>query len=103
MRAFILAQDKDSPSIAAALRAETKKVKLAVDPTHDSGRRADAVKDKVRHDMHELLRTKFTHIVMGPNCEALPHAVAIAATAANLGLEFENIERIVPTWKPAEA
>ena len=97
MKAFVLAQDGDSASIAEALRA-LPQVKFAVDPVPDGGR-AEAVAEKVRHDMRALLGEKFDTVVMGPDCEVLPHAVALAATAANLGLHFVNIEKVDPTWK----
>jgi hypothetical protein len=95
MRAFILAQEADSQSIADYLK------KFGIEATNPvmEGGRSDNVTDNLRHELSVLLNGKFTHVIMGPDCELLEHAVALACVAGNLKLEFVNVEKVLSQWK----
>lgn len=98
---FVLAQNEDAAQMTRALRAAGYR---AVDPVeldelagHKRG--AGDAPAVVQRDLALVMECDM--IVMGPECQSLPWAVAIAATAGTRKMEFKNIEAIIPAWRQA--
>jgi hypothetical protein len=99
--AFVLAQNEDAAQITRALRAAGYR---AVDPVEldemaGHKRRAKDAADVVQRDLDALMDCDL--VVMGPDCQMLPWAVALAAVAGTRKMAFSNIEAIVPAWRQA--
>lgn len=98
---FVLARNEDAAQMTRALRAAGYR---AVDPVEldevaGFDRGADDAPAVVQRDLALVMDCDM--IVMGPDCQMLPWAVAIAATAGTRKMRFENIESLVPHWRQA--
>lgn len=100
--AFILAKNNDCEQIAKSLDALGYGEVIdpaAVSAMHGGRRRNKDRREVVLHDIRLLAGAHV--IVMGPECELLPWAVAVAATAGTMGVDFERIEVLDPDWRKA--
>jgi hypothetical protein len=100
--AFVLATNDDAAQITRALRAAGYRAVDPVELDEAAGlkRRYDKdAADVVERDLKALMDCDL--VVMGPECQSLPWAVALAAVAGTRKMAFSNIEAIVPGWKSA--
>jgi hypothetical protein len=100
--AFVLARNEDAAQITRALRGAGYRAVDPVELDEVAGlkRRYDKdAADVVARDLTVLMECDL--VVMGPDCEKLPWAVALAATAGTRKMAFERIEVLVPGWAQA--
>lgn len=100
--AFVMARNEDAAQITRALRSAGYR---AVDPVEldelaGLKRRYDKdAADVVKRDLGVLMECDL--VVLGPDAEKLPWAVALASTAGTRRMKFERIEVLVPGWSKA--
>jgi hypothetical protein len=99
---FILALDPDASAIEASLKAlgYGRVVNPFYEDFEDGSRRSAKQRKKVVvRDLRRLFDC--TMVVMGPQCERLPWAMALVSTAGTMGMDFERIEVLDPKWRNA--